>query len=122
MKDITISFEGVLYFLGFIVTAGGAIKVIQKLNPLKKIREALNAKAEKEEFELLKKEFEQLKKEHENLKDYQNEDHERLKTLEKGNEVICKCMLALTDHEITGNGQEQLKKAKEEMHNYLIAK
>lgn len=122
MKDITISLEGVLWVLGFIVTAGGAIKVIQKLNPFKKIREAINAKAEKEEFELLKKEFAQYKKEHETLKEYQSEDHDKLKTLEKGNEVICKCMLALTDHELTGNGQEQLKKAKEEMHNYLISK
>ena len=116
MEDITISLETVLWCLGFIVTTGGATKVVHSwFKPIKKLKEDVNGKVDKEEFE-------ELQKEVANLKDYQDEDHDRLKTLEKGNEAICKCILAITDHSLTGNSIDKLKRAKEEMQNYLIEK
>lgn len=116
MENVTISLETVLWCLGFIVTTGGAVKVVHSwFKPIKRIKEDVSNKADKSELEKLRKEFE-------TLKDYQNEDHDRLKILERGNEAICKCVLAITDHELTGNGQEQLKRAKEQMQNYLIEK
>ena len=40
----------------------------------------------------------------------------------KSNQMLCKSMLALLDHEITKNSIEKLKKVKTEMQNYLIEK
>ena len=47
-------------------------------------------------------------------------DNERLVSLEGGNRVLCQGMLAMLNHEITGNSVEKLKKAQEEMQTYLI--
>lgn len=114
MENIEITFETVLAILGVVVTAGAAQAVISRwLSPYKKLKEDVKIKVNKSEFEALKTEVEQLKR-------YQDIDHDRLKDLERGNEEICKCILALTDHELTGNGFDKLQKAKEEMQNYLI--
>ena len=47
-------------------------------------------------------------------------DNGRLTTLEDGNRALCQGMLALLNHEITGNSIEKLKKAQETMTTYLI--
>lgn len=116
----TINFEitlnTLMYLLGLIAAAGAATAVISRwLSPYKKLKEDVANKVDKAEFEALKKEVK-------TVTDYQDEDHDTLKRFERGNEVICKCILAITDHELTGNGKEQLKRAKEEMQNYLIEK
>lgn len=116
MEEVTISLGNVAWFLGFLVTVGAVIKMVHSwFKPIKKLKEDIDNKVDKAEFEKVKKELE-------TLKDYQNEDHDRLKILEKGNEAICKCILAITDHELTGNSVDKLQKAKEEMQNYLIEK
>ena len=100
MENVTISLGNVLWFLGFVVTFGGAIAVFSRLfSPFKELK----ARVDK-------------------LEAYQNTDHNALKTLETGNEKICKCILAITDHELTGNSVEKLKRAKDEMQDYLIEK
>lgn len=116
MENVTISLGNVAWIFGFLVTVGAVIKMVHSwFKPFKKMKEDIDNKVDKSEFEKIKKELE-------TLKDYQNEDHDRLKTLEKGNEAICKCILAITDHELTGNSVDKLQKAKEEMQNYLIEK
>lgn len=47
-------------------------------------------------------------------------DHERLKTMEDGNKVVCRGILALLSHEINGNSIDKLKASQSEMTNYLI--
>lgn len=47
-------------------------------------------------------------------------DNKRLKTLEEGNRALCRGMLALLNHEITGNSIEKLKDAQTGINNYLI--
>ena len=47
-------------------------------------------------------------------------DKKRLDTLEDGNTVLVKAMLAILDHEITGNSLDKLKEAKNELTSYLI--
>lgn len=47
-------------------------------------------------------------------------DNERLKSMENGNKVICRGILALLSHEINGNSVEKLKASQSEMTNYLI--
>ena len=47
-------------------------------------------------------------------------DHKRLETLEEGNRVQCRALLALLHHEITGNSIDKLKDAQAGINNYLI--
>ena len=56
---------------------------------------------------------------HEKLLD----EHEKLiKDQGDTERMLCKCMLALIDHEITGNGIENMKEIRSEMQSYLIEK
>lgn len=106
-NEIVITVNGLLWFCGAIAALGGAAAIIAKcFAPFRK----------------LKNEVDQLKKELEGLKNYQNSDHTELKKLEVGIEKICKCTLAITDHELTGNSVDKLREAKDEMQDYLIQK
>lgn len=100
MENISFSLKDVLWCLSLIVTLGGAIAVFSRISAP----------------------FKELKARVDKLEAYQNKDHSTLKTLETGNEKICKCVLAITDHELTGNSVEKLRKAKDEMQDYLIKK
>lgn len=121
MEDIETTVRTILAILGVITTAGAAQAVFSRwLSPYKKLKEDVNNKVSKGEHEAQKAEIEALKVKFAQLERYQDIDHDRLKDLERGNEEICKCILALTDHELTGNGFDKLQKAKEEMQNYLI--
>ena len=100
LENVTISLGNILWGLGFIVTLGGAIAVFSRFSAP----------------------FKELKTRVDKLEAYQKNDHSTLKTLETGNEKICKCVLAITDHELTGNSVDKLRKAKDEMQDYLIEK
>ncbi|MDO4549424.1 MAG: CTP synthase [Clostridia bacterium] len=47
-------------------------------------------------------------------------DNKRLTELEGGSRECCKALLALLDHEITGNSIEKIKMARDDMNRYLI--
>lgn len=47
-------------------------------------------------------------------------DNKRLTALEDGNKVLCQGMLAMLNHEITGNSIDKLRKAQDLMNEYLI--
>ena len=49
-----------------------------------------------------------------------NRDNRRLNDLEEGNRVICRGILALLSHEISGNSDDKLKESQAEITNYLI--
>ena len=51
-----------------------------------------------------------------NMKD----NNERIDSLEKGNKVICKALMAMMSHEINGNSIDKLQKAYDAMNEYLI--
>lgn len=106
-NEIVITVNGLLWFCGAIAALGGAAAIIAKCFA---------------PFRELKKEVAMLKKDFEGLKTYQNIDHEELKKVETGIEKICKCTLAITDHELTGNSVDKLREAKDEMQDYLISK
>lgn len=48
------------------------------------------------------------------------QDHERFESLDCGNRVTQRALLALLDHGIDGNNIEQMQHAKEELQNHLI--
>ena len=95
-----ITWELILGIAGGIVVLVNAIKAIGNfISPVTAIRK----KVEK----------------HDELLD---NDNKRLTSIEQTNKMICKSLVALLDHEITGNGIEKLKTTKAEMQNYLIEK
>jgi hypothetical protein len=47
-------------------------------------------------------------------------DHDRFESLDQGNRVTQRALLALLDHGIDGNNIEQMQHAKEELQNHLI--
>ena len=97
---MTITWELILGIAGGIVVIVNALKAIGKfISPVTDIKK----KVEK----------------HDELLD---NDHKRLTSIEQTNKMICKSLVALLDHEITGNGIEKLKTTKTEMQNYLIEK
>lgn len=99
-NEIIITVKGLMWLCGAIALIGGAFAIIAKVfAPFKKLKERVAA---------LEKRFEG--------------DHEALGKVETGIEKICKCTLAITEHELTGNGDDKLRKAKDEMEDYLIQK
>ena len=47
-------------------------------------------------------------------------DNERLISLEEGNKVVCRGILALLSHEINGNSTDKIAASQQEITNYLI--
>ncbi len=99
-NEIVITVEGFLWICGAVVLVGGAAAIIAKVfAPFQKLKERVDA---------LEKRF--------------DGDHKELQKVEVGIEKICKCTLAITDHELTGNSVDKLREAKDEMQDYLIQK
>lgn len=49
-----------------------------------------------------------------------DKDNKRIASLEEGNKVICKALMALLSHEINGNSNDKLQKALSDLNDYLI--
>lgn len=47
-------------------------------------------------------------------------DNKRLKEIEESNRMILQCLLVIINHDITGNGIEKMKSARDELQEYLI--
>ena len=107
MYELEIAFKVLLGFLAFIAAVGGASAVIWRWG---------------KPYRSLKADIVNLKNELTILKGYQNTDHKELQKIELGTEKICKCVLAITDHELTGNSIDKLRVAKDEMQDFLIQK
>ena len=105
MIEFEIFLKVLLGLAGGIVTIGGAMAVISRWTS---------------PYKTLKAEVENIKTEVATLKGYQNTDHKELQKVEMGIEKLCKCTLAITDHELTGNSVDKLRAAKDEMQDYLI--
>ena len=115
-NNVVITVEGLLWFCGAVAIIGGAVALFMRcFAPFQKVKTEIASKASACDLEALKKDVE-------SLKSYQNTDHAELKKLETGIEKICKCTLAITDHELTGNSVDKLRDARDDMQDYLIQK
>lgn len=47
-------------------------------------------------------------------------DNKRIASLEEGNKVVCRALIAMLSHDINGNSKEKLQAAMSELQNYLI--
>lgn len=99
--------RALLAVAGAIVTLGGALAVIERVR---------NSSRSKKNEDRIK-----------SLEDQATTTDARLQALERANRsqdkfvgAICETMLAMLDHEITGNSIDKLKKARDEMNEFLI--
>ena len=49
-------------------------------------------------------------------------DDQRMKEFENSNRMILQCLLVIINHDITGNGIDRMKEARDELQDYLINK
>lgn len=99
----------ILVICGAITTVGNAVEKIAKA------RKAAKAPNDEQNARL-----DALEKWKEEVDGKLTHDHERFESLDSGNRVTQRALLALLDHGIDGNNIEQMQHAKEELQNHLI--
>lgn len=93
-----ITSEQIVYICGLIAALWGIWKIVKEV---KKPNDDLKAAVQKH-TELLAK------------------DNKRMQEYEESNQMILKCLLVIINHEITGNGIDSMKNARDELQEYLI--
>lgn len=107
MGDISTTAQTILAFFGGItVIAAGTSAIFKLFNPVKKLKEQVHEHEQK-----LAKDFERM-----------NEVDAILRDIEEYDKVICKSLLVLLNHEITGNDVAKLKKQRDDLEQFLINK
>ena len=98
--DFTITSTQILGFCALLTAIWGVWKIVKEI---KKPNDDLKEKVT----------------EHDMLLD---NDDKRLESIEESNKMTLQCLLVIINHEITGNGIEKMKAARDELQEYLINK
>lgn len=94
----TITTDQIIWFCSFVAGLWGLWKIVKEA---KKPNDDLKAKVDK----------------HEQLLD---KDNKRLHEIEQSDQMILKSLLAIINHEITGNGVDKMKAVRDVLEEYLI--
>lgn len=70
----------------------------------------------------MKKPNDDLKKLVEHHDERLKDDNERLREIESSNKRILQCLLVIINHDITGNGLDKMKEARDDLQEFLINK
>lgn len=100
LTGFTVESEQIIYICSFIAAVWGIWKIVKEI---RKPNDNLKVEVSK----------------HTQLLD---NDNKRLKEYEESNRMILQCLLVIINHEITGNGIENLKRARDDLQEYLINK
>lgn len=98
--NFTISTDQIIWFCTFVGALAALWKIVKEA---KRPNDKLRAEVDR----------------HDHLLD---NDNIRLKEVENSNQMILKCMLVIINHEITGNGIDKMKEARDDLQEYLIKK
>lgn len=98
--NFTITSAQILAFCAFVTALWGVWKIVKEL---KKPNDDLKNKVAQHDLLL-------------------DNDNKRLKDIEESNRMILQCLLVIINHDITGNGIEKMKSARDELQEYLINK
>lgn len=98
--DFVITSEQILGFCALVTALWGIWKIIKEL---KKPNANLKESVAKHDILL-------------------DQDNRRLKAIEDSNKMILQSLLVIINHDITGNGIEKMKEAREELQEFLINK
>lgn len=98
--ELTITSSQILAFCGLITAIWGVWKIVKEIKkPSEDLRETVE--------------------QHSKLLD---NDNKRLKEIEDSNRMILQCLLIIINHDITGNGIDRMKSARDELQEFLINK
>nr|DAW50871.1 MAG TPA: hypothetical protein [Caudoviricetes sp.] len=100
LTGFSVTSEQIIYICSFIAAVWGIWKIVKEI---RKPNDNLKVEVSK----------------HTQLLD---NDNKRLKEYEESNRMILQCLLVIINHEITGNGIENLKRARDDLQEYLINK
>lgn len=100
LTSFSVTSEQIIYICSFIAAVWGIWKIVKEI---RKPNDDLKAEVSK----------------HTRLLD---NDNKRLKEYEESDRMILQCLLVIINHEITGNGIENLKRARDDLQEYLINK
>ena len=100
LTSFSVTSEQIIYICSFIAAVWGIWKIVKEI---RKPNDDLKAEVSK----------------HTRLLD---NDNKRLKEYEESNRMILQCLLVIINHEITGNGIENLKRARDDLQENLINK
>lgn len=98
--NFTITSEQIVGFCGLMAALYGLYKIVKEL----------------------KKPNDDMKEEVERHKAMLESDNKRLKEIEESNKMVLQCLLVIINHDITGNGIDNLKEARDDLQDYLINK
>lgn len=98
MVEFTISSTQILAICSFIAALWGVYKIVKEL----------------------KKPSNDLREEVERHSQLLDTDNKRLQENEKSNKMILQCLLVIINHDITGNGIDKMKDARDKLQEYLI--
>lgn len=98
--DFVITSRQIVWICGFTASIWGMVKIIKEL---------------KKPSDDLKK----LVKRHSELLD---NDNRRLQKIDESHKMTMQCLLVMLNHEITGNGIENMKEIRDQLQDYLINK
>lgn len=100
MIKFTVSSSTILLICSLITALWGVYKIVKEVKkPSKDLQETVD--------------------EHSKLLD---SDNVRLKGVEESNKMILQCLLVIINHDITGNGIDNLKDTRDKLQQYLIDK
>jgi hypothetical protein len=100
LTGFTVESEQIIYICGLIAALWGVWKIVKEV---RKPNDDLKAKVVKHD-------------------QFLDNDNRRLKEYEESNRMILQCLLVIINHEITGNGIENLKHARDDLQEFLINK
>ena len=111
MGDVTLEMVGmvVLAAAGAVTAVGAAVKMI-----------ADGIKAAKAPNQSQDKRIDAAEKKIKDIEKILAQDEKRLDTIDDGNRVTQRALIALLGHGLDGNNQKQMQAAKEELESYLI--
>ena len=100
MIKFTVSSDTILLICSLIAALWGVYKIVKEVKkPIKDLQETVDK--------------------HSKLLD---SDNVRLKEVEESNKMILQCLLVIINHDITGNGIDNLKDTRDKLQQYLIDK
>lgn len=98
--EFSISSNQIMGFCALVTALWGLWKIVKEL---KKPNDDLKELVEKHEKRL-------------------NKDNDRLKEIEDSNKMMLQCLLVIINHDITGNGIDKMKEARDDLQEFLINK
>lgn len=101
-----------------LITISAAMSIV--ISAIKKLKEPENA--QNHEIQALKNDVIEIRAQLKVHDEYFGNDNRRLSSIEEGNRVTQRALLALMSHAINGNDVDKLKKAESELKEYLINK